>query len=68
MLNPFRRVMPTPDQAATMAGLGRKLHSTYEDLCANLPDGPYKVEALMHLEKVGMLANKAITHGTPDKE
>ena len=62
-MHPFDRVNPTPDQAATMAGLGKAFASLYEDLCANLPDSTYKTEALKHLEFVGMLTNKAITHG-----
>ena len=64
MKNPFARVNPTMDQAATMAGLGTKFASVYADISACLPDSPYKTEALMYLEKAGMMANKGITHAT----
>jgi hypothetical protein len=63
-MNPFKRVTPDPDQAAMMAGLGRKLESLYEDIAACVPDGDYKTEALKALTSAGMWANKGITHGS----
>lgn len=63
-MTPFRRVLPTQDQTATMAGLNAKFASLYLDIEANLPDSPYKTEALMKLEIAGMLATKGITHGS----
>lgn len=60
--NPFLRVTPTDDQAATMAGLGKKLASLYEDIDACLPTSHYKADALKTLELVGMLTNKGVTH------
>ena len=60
--NPFLRVTPDPDQTAMMAGLGRKLASIYEDICACVPEGEYKAEALKALTIAGMFANKGITH------
>jgi hypothetical protein len=50
-----------------MTGLGHKCASLYEDIRASVPDSLYKTEALKHLELVGMLANKGVTHGDPER-
>ena len=62
-MHPFIRKTPTPEQAATMAAIGKDCASLYEDISAAVPDSLYKTEALKHLEIVGMMVNKGITHG-----
>lgn len=61
-MHPFTRVTPTIDQQATMAGLGKAFASLYEDIVANLPESPYRAEALKYLEMASMFSSKGITH------